>query len=255
MTDHPRSAVLLEERIDDVLLLTLNRPERHNALNGELSHYLGAAVARAPEEGIRVIVLTGAGEKSFCSGGDMSEMSGLEENAAPLPPRGERKNGSAELAKSPLPVLVAINGYCYGGGLRLALGCDIRLASDTSTFRSPGTEYGLVVGASQLPRLVGASRAKDWVFTARTFDAKEALEAGLVSSLHPIAELLPATLEMAHLIASRSAEAVQRAKRVIDLASLDDEAIAEETSSNNYLRSTPEQQTRFRDATRRVTGR
>jgi enoyl-CoA hydratase/carnithine racemase len=202
-----------------------------------------------------VIVLTGAGPKSFCAGGDMSEMSGLEQNAAPLPPPAERKNGTAEVAQTPLPVIAAINGYCYGGGVRLAIACDIRLAVETATFRLPGAEYGLVVGAAMLPRLVGASRAKDWIFTARTFDAPEALQAGLVSGLYAPDALLPAALEMAQTIAGHSTAAVQESKRVVDLATLRDEAIAEEESVNRRLRGSPEQTARFRDATRRVTGR
>ena len=247
--------VLLEERQGDVLLLTLNRPERHNALNAALTHALGAAVARAPGDGVKVVVVTGAGAKSFCSGGDMTEMSGLEQQAAALPPPGERKNGTAELAATPLPVIAAINGYCYGGGVRLAVACDIRLAADSATFRLPGAEYGLVVGAAALPRLVGASRAKDWIFTARTFDAQEALQTGLVSGLYPREALLPAALEMAQTIAGHSAEAVQESKRVVDLASLRDEAVAEEEAINRRLRGSSDQSARFRDATRRVTGR
>lgn len=249
------ASVLLQERIGDVLLLTLNRPEKHNALNAALHHWLGDAVARAPEDGVKVIVLTGAGEKSFCSGGDMAEMTGLEANQAPLPPPGERKNGSTEIARSPLPVIAAVNGYCYGGGLRLALACDIRLASKTATFRTPGVEYGLVVGASHLPRLVGASRAKDWIFTARTFGADEALEAGLVNSLHEPGEVVEAALEMAQTIAGYSAAAVQQAKRVVDMASLDPEVVRTEAAINSELRGSDEQKQRFRDATRRVIGR
>ncbi|GMU40041.1 MAG: enoyl-CoA hydratase [Chloroflexota bacterium] len=247
--------VLLEERHGDVLLLTLNRPHRLNALNAVLHHYLGAAIARAPEAGVRVIVITGSGEKSFCSGGDMTEMAGLEQDANPLPPREERKNGTVELGTTPLPVIAAINGYCYGGGLRLAVGCDIRLAADHATFRIPGAEYGLVVAAATLPRLVGTSRAKDWIYTARTFEAREALESGLVSGLFPGDALLPAAMEMAQTIAAHSAEAVQGAKRVIDMATLDDAAREEEEAINRRLRGSQEQSARFRDATRRVTGR
>ncbi len=249
------STVLLQERVGDVLLLTLNRPEKHNALNGAVHHWLGDAVARAPGEGVKVIVLTGAGEKSFCSGGDMAEMTGLDQDQTPLPPPGERKNGTVEIARSPLPVIAAVNGYCYGGGLRLALVCDIRLGSKTATFRTPGVEYGLVVGASHLPRLVGASRAKDWIFTARTFGADEALEAGLVSSLHEHGEVVAAAMTMAQTIAGHSAAAVQQAKRVVDMATLDIEVVRAENAINNELRASDEQKTRFRDATRRVTGR
>jgi enoyl-CoA hydratase/carnithine racemase len=247
--------VVLEERHGDVLLLTLNRPERHNALNAAVTHFLGEAVARAEPAGIRAIVLTGAGPKAFCAGGDMLEMSGVEPGAIPLPPRGERRDGFAELTNTPLPVIAAINGYCYGGGARLAIACDIRLASETATFRLPGAEYGLVVGAATLPRLVGAARAKEWIFTAHKFDARAAHDAGLVNTLYKPEALLPAAMEMAQTIAGHSKDAVRESKRVIDAATLSEDAQAMENEANRRLRGSPEQTERFRDATRRVTGR
>ena len=245
---------LLSERHGDVLLLTMNRPERHNAFNATLNHLLGDAVRRADTEGAKVIVLTGAGDKAFCAGGDMLEMSGVED-ASELPPPGERTTGTTELERTPLPVIAAINGFCYGGGARLAISCDIRLASETATFRLPGAEYGLVVAAASLPRLVGAARAKDWIFTARTVDAREAREAGLVTSLHRPEDLLPAALAMAEVIAGRDQSAVRESKRVIDAATLDDDARELEDSANKRLRGTEEQKRRFREATRNVTGR
>ena len=252
MTDEQ---VLIEERRGDVLLLTMNRPQRHNALNAELNHWLGDAVRRADPEGAKVIVLTGAGEKAFCAGGDMLEMSGVEQNSRPLPPPDERVNGTTELSQTALPVIAAINGYCYGGGARLAIACDIRLASETATFRLPGAEYGLVVAAATLPRLVGTSKAKEWIYTARRVEATEALSSGLVSSLHAPADLLPAALEMAEVIAGHSEDSLREAKRVIDLATLSDEAQAAEVEANSRLRGSDAQTTRFRDATRKVTGR
>lgn len=250
--------ILLSERRGEhgeVLLLTLNRPERHNALNAALNHALGEAVAAAAPAGARVIVLTGAGGRAFCAGGDMLEMSGVEQGGDPLPPPAERRNGTEELAGTPLPVIAAVNGICYGGGLRLAIACDIRLASDAATFRLPGAEYGLVVAAATLPRLVGTSKAKEWIYTARKFDAAEALEAGLLSAVHPAADLLPAALEMATLIGAHDPAAVRESKRVIDAATLSDNAIHLEAETNRRLRGSPTQTERFRDATRRVTGR
>lgn len=247
--------VVIEERRGDVLLLTMNRVERHNALNGALNHWLGDAVRRAEPEGAKVIVLTGAGEKAFCAGGDMLEMSGVEQNATPLPPASERTNGTEELSRTPIPVIAAINGYCYGGGARLAIACDIRLASETATFRLPGAEYGLVVAAATLPRLVGTSKAKEWIYTARKFDAAEALAAGMLSAVHPPDELLPAALEMAELIAGHSEESVRESKRVIDMATLHEDALAAEAEANSRLRGSDAQTARFRDATRKVTGR
>ncbi|HJL61168.1 MAG TPA: enoyl-CoA hydratase/isomerase family protein [Pseudomonadales bacterium] len=249
------TSVVLEERFDDVLLLTMNRPERHNALNAALNHALGSAVQQAESNGINVIVITGAGEKAFCAGGDMLEMSGVEEASGDLPPPGQRLDAGTEVAKVPLPVIAAINGYCYGGGARLAVECDIRLATQKSTFRWPGAEYGLVVGASSLPRLVGAAKAKEWIFTARKIGVDEARAEGMINAIYDEGELIPTALEMAKTIAGNSASAVRESKRVIDLASLSEDARSSESKINRVLRGSDEQSNRFRAATKKVTGR
>jgi len=246
--------LVLEERHGAVLLLSLNRPERHHALNAALNAAVEDAVSRAEADpDVRVIVLTGSGDRAFCAGADMLEASGVEERSTT--PALKRGGAIGSIGSTPLPVIAAINGYCYGGGARLAIGCDIRLASETATFRLPGSEYGLVVAAATLPRLVGAARAKEIIFTARRFDAAEALAWGLVSAVYPHEELLPAALAMAQEIAAHSAGAVQAAKRVIDAATLSDEATRLENEANRTLRGSTEQVDRFRAATRRVTGR
>jgi methylglutaconyl-CoA hydratase len=250
---HSDASVLLEERRGPIMLLTMNRPERHHALNSLLTAALEDAVERAEaDESVRVIVLTGSGTKAFCAGGDMLEMSGIEGQVErPSAPR----RGVTRFNTTPLPVIAAVNGYCFGGGARLAIACDIRLASETATFRLPGSEYGLVVAAASLPRLVGAAKAKELIFTARRFDAAEALACGLVNAVYPQDELLPSALAMAEQIAGMHAGAVRTAKRVIDAATLSEEAGRMEASANRGLRGSPEQSERFREATRRVTGR
>ncbi len=252
MTDD--ASLVLEERDGGVALIKLNRPERHHALSRALSAALDAAIERAEgDPDVRVIVLTGTGDRAFCAGGDMLEMSGVEGNDAPAVGRGVDPYG--RLSKTALPVIAAINGYCYGGGARLAVACDIRLASTNATFRLPGAEYGLVVAAATLPRLVGAAKAKELIFTARKFDAAEALAIGLVNSVHEQSELLPAAMDMARTIAGMSAEAVRISKQVIDAATLSDDASAMEADANRVLRGSSEQTARFREATTRVTGR
>jgi enoyl-CoA hydratase/carnithine racemase len=245
--------LVLHEFHDAVALLTLNRPERHHALSQALCAELETAIDRAeadPE--VRVLVITGSGERAFCAGADMLEASGVE---APGARTGSAQRIYARLAAAEKPVIAAVNGYCYGGGARLAIGCDIRLASENASFRLPGSEYGLVVAAATLPRLVGAAKAKELLFTARAFGADEALSCGLVNAVYPQAELVPAALAMARVIASHSAEAIRAAKKVIDAATLSDEARAMEDEANRRLRGSPEQTARFRSATQRVTGR
>lgn len=144
--------------------------------------------------------------------------------------------------------------HCYGAGAALAVNCDIRLASETATFRFPGAAYGLVVGAAGLPRIVGAARAKEIIFTARTFSAADALRWGFVSALYPPEDLLIAALELADTVAANSSPAVLAAKQVIDAATLSDVAVSGEARANAGLRGTGDQVSRFRTATKRVTG-
>jgi enoyl-CoA hydratase/carnithine racemase len=251
MTNSPQ--LILEERHGAVHLITLNRPERHHALNAALGEAIADAVARAEaDDTVHVLVVTGSGDRAFCAGADMIEASGAGE--APARPGGAGR-GTAALAATPLPVIAAINGYCYGGGMSLALACDIRLASETATFRLPGAEYGLVVCATTLPRLVGAAKAKELIFTARRVEAAEALACGIVNTVYPQAELLPAALAMAETIAGNSVAAIRASKRVIDAATLVDAAREMELEANRTLRGSPEQTARFRAATARVTGR
>lgn len=251
--------LVLEERKGHVLVLTLNRPRRHHALNRALTGRLAEALRDAEaDDGVRAIVLTGSGTKAFCAGADMLELSGVEPPSASgggSQPTGAAGNAYAALAAVSSPVIAAVNGYCYGGGAHIAIGCDIRLASTSATFRLPGAEYGLVVAAATLPRLVGAAKAKEIIYTARKFDAGDALAWGLVSAVYEPEHLLPAALSMAADIAANSPSAVRASKAVIDAATLSDEAGELELAHNRVLRGSPEQSQRFRAATKKVTGR
>ena len=160
-----------------------------------------------------------------------------------------------KFSTTPLPVIAAINGYCFGGGAVLAIACDIRLACESATFRLPGAEYGVVVGAAVLPRLVGASKAKELILTARKFDAEEAYACGLVSSLHRADALMSAAMDLAEAIAANPVAAVRESKRVIDAATLSEHAAELESAANERLRGSPDQTELFRSATRKVTGR
>ena len=261
------SELVLTERKGHVLLLTMNRPERHHALNRALTSRLAQAMEEAEQDGeVRVVILTGSGTKAFCAGADMLEVSGVEREPAresaresAREPANDRRISAVDaigkFSNTPLPVIAAINGYCYGGGARLAVACDIRLASDTATFRLPGAEYGLVVAAATLPRLVGSSKAKELIFTARRFGAADALDWGLLSAVHAPGDLLAAAWSLAEEIAANSVAAVRESKRVIDAATLSAAADEMENAVNRELRGSPEQLERFRSATRKVTGR
>lgn len=247
--------LLIVENYEHVRLLILNRPERHHALNFELANLIANACEEAEQDAnVRVIVITGSGGKAFCAGQDMLEMSGVEAAS------GEVESSSAaiafeRIANSPLPIIAAIQGVCYGGGALLALACDIRIADHASSYRFPGAEYGLVVGAAWLPRLVGTTKAKELIYTARKLEAEEALQCGLVSYLHDTDEVLSAALTLGQQIANNSPIAVRESKRVIDLATLDTEAEQLEIDINKTLRGSDEQRALFNRATTKVTGR
>ena len=250
---------VLAEKKDRILTLTIDRPKAMNSLDPETRGRLAEHFEEFhDDDDLWVAVLTGAGEKSFCAGADIKKTIGasLDQTVwARRKPFLKGRDLYSILGNLTKPVVAAVNGYALGGGLELALCCDIRVASETATFRLPGAEYGLVVAAATMPRLVGASKAKEWIYTARKFEAEEALATGLVSSLHAPAELLPAALEMAEVIAGHSQSSVRESKRVIDLATLSAEASAAESEANSRLRGSEEQTARFRDATRKVTGR
>jgi len=249
------SEVLHVRREGAVLLLELHRPARHHAIDRALADALDDAMDAAEADAeLAAVVLTGSGEKAFCAGQDMLEASGVEPGDAPGGTSSAQRVAE-RLDRSPLPLIAAINGYCFGGGALLAMACDIRLAATGATFRLPGAEYGLVVGAATLPRLVGPAKAKELIFTARRFDAAEALACGFLNAVYEAPALRTAALALGQAIAANDARAVRESKRVIDLTTTAGEARAAERAANAELRGSPAQRARFRAATQRVTGR
>jgi 2-(1,2-epoxy-1,2-dihydrophenyl)acetyl-CoA isomerase len=213
---------LLYEVKDAVATLTLNRPERLNALGGTLREDLLDAVTRAaadPE--VRVVILTGAG-RAFCAGGDVKAMAeakaqGAErpliEKVAPL-----RDRVLLTMREAPKPFLAAVNGPAAGAGMNLALACDIRLASTTAQFSQAFVKRGLHPdwgGTYFLPRIVGLARAAEMIFTGDPVGAEEALRLGLVSALYPPEELLPAARALARKIAAGPPIAIRLARRAL----------------------------------------
>jgi enoyl-CoA hydratase/carnithine racemase len=244
------STALKMDRMGPVVLLRLNRPEKHNAFNREMSTALIEALdglEHDPEA--RVVVLTGSGEKAFSAGADMTEALGAVEG-------GGGGDGTAlairRVALFSKPVIAAVNGLAYGGGALLAVTCDIRIGAHTARFRFPGAAYGLVVGASLLPRIVGAAKAKELILTARTVEAPEAARIGLVNEVVQAPDLEEAALEMARAIAENSPGAVRFSKQVIDAATIVQEAVEREQRANVELWASEDHRRRFREATERL---
>ena len=237
-----------------VLGLQLNRPEKRNALSAELANALDAAIQRADDDpGVRVVVIEGAGG-SFSAGADMTEALAAFES-------GDRRfNPAARVAQrvgaSPKPVIAAIDGPAFGAGALLASAADIRIVTRRSAFRFPGADYGLVVGGTALPKLVGNARAKEILFSSRVVAAEEAFTIGLANHVVDDATALAAHVaELAATIAAASPGAVAWMKRVVDAATSGGEAHLLEVQADMALRGSPDHLTRFRTATSRITGK
>ncbi len=246
------SDVLTSELRDGVAFLRMNRTEKRNAFNRELSLAVAGQMDELEEnDDVRVVVLTGSGE-AFSAGADMTEALASVEG-------GGRGDGMAQavvrVAAFPKPIIAAVNGYAFGGGAALIVSCDLRIASERATFRFPGASYGLVVGGSQLPRLVGVAKAKELIFTARVVDAQEAERIGLVNRVVPHEALDDAAWELAGEIAQQSPNAVRWSKAVIDAATTVEKGLELEIEANRALRGSPDHISRFRAATVRVAGR
>lgn len=244
---------LILDRDGPVAIIRLNRTDKHNAINAQMSRELIECLdALEGNDGVRVIVLIGAGDRAFCAGADMAEA--ITSGAGGGGGRDNAAQAAYRLARVRKPLIGAINGYAYGGGAVFAVACDIRICSENARFRFVGASYGLVVGASQLPRIVGAPMAKELVLTARIIDAPEALRIGLANHVVALADLERTAVEMAHMIAGNSPAAVVASKEVIDIASSNRDAAKRELEHNIELRQSAEHRDRFRAAAERVTG-
>jgi enoyl-CoA hydratase/carnithine racemase len=213
---------LLYDVQDAIATLTLNRPERLNALGDTLREDLYDAVGRASDDaGVRAIVVTGAG-KGFCAGGDVKAMHEAKEQRRDRPLRERvaplRDRVILAMRDAPKPVIAAVNGAAAGAGMNLALACDMRIASTTAKFGETFVKRGLHVdwgGTYFLPRIVGMAKACELIFTGEMIDADEALRLGLVSAVVPPERLLPAVYEVAGKIAAGPPIAIRLAKRAL----------------------------------------
>jgi enoyl-CoA hydratase len=208
------------EREDGVAVLTIDRQEKLNALDLQVTEEIGQALLELEAEGPRAIVVTGAGERSFVAGADISAMSVM----SPLEAKRFSEIGHAAMAlldRAPVPTIAAVNGYALGGGCEVALACDVRIAAENATFGFPEVSLGILPGmggTQRLPRLIGPAFAKELIFTGRRIGAKEAHEIGLVNRVVPSGEAFKAAMELAAEIAANGPLAVRHAKAATNRA-------------------------------------
>jgi enoyl-CoA hydratase len=243
----PYQNLLLEQAEPGIYLLTVNRPQALNALNAATLGELAQAVAQvAADTAARVLLVTGAGDKAFVAGADISEMQQLTaEQAQVFSEKGMQVMHALEAL--PVPVIALVQGYALGGGCELAMACDWIIASERAVFGQPEVNLGIPPGfggTQRLARLVGRARALELITTARQIKAEEALAIGLVSQVVPAAELRDRGMAVAHTIVAKGPVAVRLAKQAVqrgqdlDLAN----ACAYETAAFALAFATTDQQ-------------
>ncbi|MCU0657921.1 MAG: enoyl-CoA hydratase-related protein [Polyangiaceae bacterium] len=210
---------LIVTREGPVATLTMNRPDKLNALNARLVAELTHAVHHlrfAKEDAPRVVILTGAG-KAFVAGGDIGAMAGMSaQEASHFSEAGHRLCYQIEMA--PFPVIAAVNGFALGGGCELMLACDFAYAADTAKLGQPEVNLGVIPGfggTQRLQRRVGIAKARELIYTGDILGAEEALRIGLINGVFLASELLAKTREIAEKIATKGPLAVASAKRVL----------------------------------------
>jgi enoyl-CoA hydratase len=201
-------------------IVTLNRPAVLNALNGKLLAELSLALLELDRHAdVRAIVLTGAGEKAFAAGADIGELNSLPNAIAGSEQARMGQSITRQMERMRKPVIVAINGFALGGGCEIAMGGDIRLASENAKFGQPEVNLGLIPGyggSQRMTRLVGRGMSMYLCLTGELIDAKEALRIGLVQKVVPLADLMTEAKRIAQLIATKAPLAIAACKRAIN---------------------------------------
>lgn len=209
---------LLVETGNNIAIVTVNRPDKLNALNNEtLNELYEIFLSLEHNAEIRAVILTGSGEKAFVAGADISELNQLSPLAAKdFAEKGQKIFSFIEhLSK---PVIAAVNGFALGGGCELSLACHIRLASENAKFGQPEINLGTIPGyggTQRLTRLINFSKALEYILTADFIDANTALQLGLVNHVYPLNELLTRSKELAEKIAAKPAQAVRLALKAM----------------------------------------
>jgi E-phenylitaconyl-CoA hydratase len=211
---------ILFERRDRIAVVTINRPDRMNAINPQTSAELHDAWSRFRDDPeLWVAILTGAGDRAFSAGNDLvhTAQAGRSTAAASLP-RNVPFGGNTRRMETWKPAIAAINGYCLAGGLEMALACDIRIAAEHAQFGLPEVTWAIIPGAGgtqRLPRMVPVGVAMDMILTAERIDAQAAYRWGLVSRLVPADQLMATAFQVAETICTRGPLAVRAAKESI----------------------------------------
>lgn len=199
-------------------ILTIDRQSALNALNGDVMNELEQALDAISLQDTRCLILTGAGEKSFVAGADISEMSTLSKaDGKQFGKRGNDVFRKIEIL--PIPVIAAVNGFALGGGCELAMACDIRIASENAVFAQPEVSLGITAGfggTQRLSRIIGLGKAKELLYTTAKVKAEEALRLGLVNAVYPLAQLMDECIKMAEKIAQNAPIAVRATKKAIN---------------------------------------
>jgi enoyl-CoA hydratase len=210
---------LVFEKKGSVGVLTINRPDKLNAISDQLTEELEIFLDTVErDEDLRVLVITGAGEKAFVAGADIQE---LVKRDALIGQKVSRKRQGifARIENLPIPVIAAVNGYALGGGLELALACSIRICSEKAQFGAPEVKLGIIPGdggTQRLPRLVGLGRALEMILTGDFIDAQEAYRIGLVNRVVSQEDLMGRAMDLAERIARRPPLAVRYAKEAVN---------------------------------------
>lgn len=210
---------VVEMKPQGICVAKVTRPEALNALNSEVLLEMKESLTRIAEDpAVRVLVLTGDGEKSFIAGADIAEMQGKS------PSEGVRfaqigHEVTKLLELMPKPVIAAVNGFALGGGTEMAIACDFILASDKALFGQPEVTLGIMPGfgaTARLSKFVGLPRAKELIYSGRKFKAAEALAMGLVNHVFPAAEFMDRVMDVARSISTQSFAAVSHSKKLLN---------------------------------------
>jgi enoyl-CoA hydratase len=215
------------EKKENVGLLTINRPEKMNAISQELTAELSKLLDKIEnDDELRVLVITGAGDKAFVAGADIKELVDRDARLGRRVSR-ERQEIFSRIENLHVPVIAAVNGYALGGGLELALACSIRICSEKAQFGAPEVKLGIIPGdggTQRLPRLVGQGRAMEMIIIGDFIDAQEAHRIGLVNKVFLPDKLKEEAMKLAQKIASRPPLAVRYAKEAVNRSQEGDSA-------------------------------